>query len=156
MISTPDRVKAVELIDEAVHSGAKRIHACKEMGISDRTYRRWTEDEQVRADARPTATRAEPGNKISAEDRQRIIDVTHEPEYANMPPGQIVPILADKGVFLGSESTYYRVLHENDEQHHRGRAKAAQPRRQPTSYCATEPNQVWSWDVVRHEALLTV
>ena len=30
---------------------------------------------------------------------------------------------------------------------HRGRAKSPQPRRKPTSHCATAPNQVWSWDV---------
>ena len=45
MISTPDRVNAIELIDEAVLNAAKRTPACEEIEISDRTYRRWTEDE---------------------------------------------------------------------------------------------------------------
>ena len=46
MISTPDRVKAIELIDEAVSNGAKRIQACEHLGICDRTYRRWTVGER--------------------------------------------------------------------------------------------------------------
>lgn len=38
MISYPDRVRAVELVDEAVESGARRSRACAELGINDRTY----------------------------------------------------------------------------------------------------------------------
>ena len=147
MISTPDRVKAVELIDEAVVSGARRSVACKEMGISDRTYRRWTHDGKVRSDGRPEAERAAPTNKLSDAERQEILDVCHTSEHADKPPGQIVPTLADNGLYLGSESTYYRVLRENDEQHHRGRAKVPTPGRTPTSHCATAANQVWTWDV---------
>jgi len=148
MISTPDRVKAIELIDEAVTSGARRVKACEELGISDRTHRRWTSaEDNVRKDARPDAQHDAPANKLSAQERQAILDVCNEPEFAHLPPGQIVPILADRGVYIGSESTFYRVLHEAELQHHRGRSKAPQPRHKPTSYCATAPNQVWSWDV---------
>ena len=148
MISTPDRVKAIELIDEAIRSGARRSKACAELCISDRTYRRWTcGDDEALVDARSTVQREPPSNKLSAEARQAIIDVCNEPEFANLPPGQIVPRLADKGIFLGSEATFYRVLHEAELQHHRGRTKTPQSRRKPTSYCATGPNQVWSWDV---------
>ena len=148
MISTPDRVKAVELIDEAVTSGARRVKACEELGISDRTYRRWTSaGSGVREDGRPEAQHEAPANKLSTQERQAILDVCNEPEFAHLPPGQIVPILADRGKYIGSESTFYRVLHEAELQHHRGRSKSPQPRRKPTSHCATAPNQVWSWDV---------
>ena len=40
MISLPDRVNALRLIDEAVASGVRRCHACRALGIDDRTYRR--------------------------------------------------------------------------------------------------------------------
>jgi putative transposase len=39
-----------------------------------------------------------------------------------MPPSQVVPALADEGLYLASESTCYRVLHEANQQHERGRA----------------------------------
>ena len=148
MISTPDRVKAVELIDEAVSRGARRFKACEELGISDRTYRRWTSDgDGIRKDARPDTQHKAPANKLSAQERQAILDVCNEPDFAHLPPGQIVPILADRGEYIASESTFYRVLHDEQLQHHRGRSKAPQRRHKPTSYCATAPNQVWSWDV---------
>ncbi len=57
-----------------------------------------------------------------------------------------MPTLADEGQYIGSERTYYRVLNEVGQQHHRGRA-AKPSRHKPTSYCATGPNQVWSWDI---------
>lgn len=147
MISTPDRVKAIALIDEAVSTGARRFKACEELGISERTYRRWNGEDGIQTDGRPNAKRPTPNNKFSDEEKQKILDTCNSAEYADLPPGQIVPRLADKGVYIGSESSFYRTLHEASQQNHRGRAKAAQPRSKPTSYCATAPNQVWTWDV---------
>jgi putative transposase len=47
---------------------------------------------------------------------------------------------------LGSESSFYRVLHQAGQQQHRGRARAPQSR-EPATYEAAGPNQVWCWDV---------
>ncbi len=49
------------------------------------------------------------------------------PRFADMPPTQIVTTLADEGVYGASESTMYRVLHENDTQHHRRRVVKRRP-----------------------------
>ncbi|MBO9484605.1 IS3 family transposase, partial [Salinisphaera sp. G21_0] len=100
----------------------------------------------VQADNRNNANREAPGNKLSEEERQAIVDVCNSDRFKSLPPSQIVPVLADEGEYLGSERTFYRVLHERGQQHHRGRAAKAGHRR-PTSYCATGPNQVWSWDI---------
>ncbi|MGO1357157.1 IS3 family transposase [Alkalibacterium gilvum] len=63
-----------------------------------------------------------------------------------MPPSQIVPMLADEGIYIASESTFYRVLHKYDEQHHRGRSQ--EPVKRPIStHEATAPNQVYVWDI---------
>ena len=64
-----------------------------------------------------------------------------------MPPCQIVPALADEGIYLASESTFYRILHEEKMQNHRGRSQEPGKHAKPTSYCATAPNQVWTWDI---------
>lgn len=45
------------------------------------------------------------------------------PESRNVSPKQVVPRLADRGVYLASESTFYRVLRESDLMAHRGAAK---------------------------------
>ena len=57
---------------------------------------------------------------------------------ADLPPGQIVPRLADQGVYLASESTFYRVLRAHDLQHHQGRAKAPSTPRPPTTLQASK------------------
>jgi transposase InsO family protein len=64
-----------------------------------------------------------------------------------MSPKQIVPKLADRGVYLGSESTFYRVLHEQGQVQHREPSRTPTERHRPTAYLATGANQVWSWDI---------
>jgi putative transposase len=95
------------------------------MGISVRTYQRWTGAGRIKTDGRPTAQRPEPCNKLSAVERERVLQTCHQDVYANLPPSQIVPRLADRGEYIASESTFYRILRQADEQHHRGRAKAS-------------------------------
>jgi len=147
MISAPDRQHAVELIDEARGNGARLEPACRALHITSRTYQRWTHGGELRADRRPEAVRPPPGNKLSSDERERVLSVCHDPAYASLPPGQIVPKLADQGVYIASESSFYRILHEADEQHHRGRSQKPRMSTPPKGYCATGPNQVWSWDI---------
>ena len=75
-----------------------------------------------------------------------MLEVANAPEHASRPPAQIVAALADKGEWLASESTIYRVLRDKRQQHHRGRAKNP-VHRPPASHSATAPNQVWTWDI---------
>lgn len=63
-------------------------------------------------DGRPTADHSEPANKIPTETRKEIINICNKPEYASMAPCEIVPTLADEGIYIASESTFYRVLRE--------------------------------------------
>lgn len=147
MISVPDRRQAVELIEQARQAGARLEPACRVMGITVRTYQRWTGAEEIRSDRRPDASRPGPRNKLTDGERERVLSVCHNPEYASLPPGQIVPRLADQGVYIASEASFYRILHAADEQYHRGRSLKPQVSNPPKGYCATAPNQVWSWDI---------
>ena len=63
-----------------------------------------------------------------------------------MPPCEIVPALADKGIYMASESTFYRVLREEKMLNHRGRSEAPK-RNYPATYSATASNQVYMWDI---------
>jgi putative transposase len=148
MISVPDRRRAVELIEEAVAAGAPAGKACDELQISQRTYQRWTKgDDGVKGDSRPQAQRPEPANKLTRQEREQIVETCNEETYRSLPPSQIVPALADKAVYLASESSFYRVLKEVDQLHHRGKAQEPRNRSKPKGYRATAPNQVWSWDI---------
>jgi len=147
MISTPHRQTAVILINEAVTAGARRIKACAELEISDRTLRRWTKDGVVQPDQRPLVPRPEPANKLSPAERKAVLEACNSEEFASLPPSQIVPKLADQGRYLASDSSFYRILRSSGQQHHRGRARPPVRRKPPTSYKASAPCEVWTWDI---------
>ncbi len=134
-------------IDEACVAGARLIPACRLLGISPRTLQRWREEGQVKADGRKEASQQrEPANKLCEHERQQILAIANQPEFARMPPSQIVPALADQGHYIASESSFYRVLKQAGQLAHRGKAKAPRHQR-PTPLQASAPNQLWSWDI---------
>ncbi|MCP4024549.1 MAG: helix-turn-helix domain-containing protein, partial [Desulfobacteraceae bacterium] len=122
------------------------MKACNELGISHRTYSRWIENGSVKADGRPDAVRPEPVNKLSHEERNCILEICNTSNFSSLPPTQIVPMLADNGEYIGSESTFYRVLRKSGQQHHRGRTSSLN-QKTPKSFCASAPCQVWTWDI---------
>ena len=146
MISASDRNEAVTLIKMAVGVGARTYKACEELGVTMRTYQRWTAEGSVKVDGRPSAKRPVPKNKLTQNERCEILAIANSVDYGSLPPSQIVPALADDGLYIASESSFYRVLRENNQQHHRGRSQAAN-RGAATSHTATAPNQVWCWDI---------
>ena len=133
------------LIDEAVGSGARQRSACRELGLNERTIQRWRTPGGGQ-DGRH-GPRTVPANKLSVEERQKILEIVNSPEFRDLPPHQIVPRLADEDIYLASESTMYRVLREEDQLRHRELSKPAKKRKRPDEHEATGPNQVWSWDI---------
>jgi hypothetical protein len=147
MISAPDRQPAVALIEEAHRAGARWSRACAEIGIDVRTHQRWTASETVQVDGRPAAVGPEPATKLSLEERAQVLAVCQEPAYASLPPGQIVPRLADEGRYLASESSCYRLRRAADEQHYRGRGRRPRPPVEPPCLVARAPNHGWTWEI---------
>lgn len=147
MISHPDRRQTIELIEQAMAQGASQHTACELLGISARTYQRWTCGGGMKTDGRPDAQRPVPANRLTEQERARILAVCNQPAYSHLPPSQIVPMLADQGEYIASESSFYRVLREADQVHRRGRAQPSTRRSKPKAYRADGPNQIWSWDI---------
>jgi len=85
LISASDRETAVKLINEARAAGARLKPACEVLGISDRTYQRWTRSGIINEDQRPVINRPSPKNKLTEEERAKIIEVTNSPEFADLP-----------------------------------------------------------------------
>ena len=146
MIPLPDRKEAIARVHEAVSQGARKVQACSVLNLSVRTLQRWEQHQKVRCDQRKYAERLPPANQLLEEERQAIVDTCNSERFKSSPPSQIVPTLADEGIYLASESTFYRILKAEDQQHHRGRSQKPQ-KRAPSSHCATGPNQLWSWDI---------
>jgi putative transposase len=117
-------LRIITLINEAVAAGARLLKACDVLNLSMRTIQRWRlSDGTVREVARPKAWRPTPSNKLSDDERVRILHTINQQEFANLPPGAIVPTLADRELFIGSESTIYRVMKEAKQLCHRGKAR---------------------------------
>lgn len=148
MIGLEDRQTMARDIDVAHQAGARLHLACEIVGIDVRTLQRWKADEGlVRGDGRPQAVRPVPRHALSEAERARVLQVANEPRFAAVPPARIVPMLADEGVYIASESSFARVLRAHGQSGHRGRARAPRPVRPPTTHIATAPRQVWCWDM---------
>jgi len=140
-----ERSNLKSLIDEATQNGARQSKACEIVGISARALQRWTKAGN-RQDGRLTPSHT-PLNKLTDLERQRILNVCNEPKYAHLPPSKIVPLLADNGVYIASEATFYRALKQAKQLAHRLRSKPCKSVNTPKALVATGPNQVYCWDI---------
>lgn len=154
MTNLEDRQSLAQHIDIAGCSGARLHKACEIVGIDLRTLQRWKAlgvatgaIGLVAGDGRPGAARPKPLHAFSSAERDQILALVNEPRFAAIPPARIVPMLADEGVYVASESTMLRVLKEHGQNKQRGRAKTRRATRPPTTHIATAPNQVWCWDM---------
>lgn len=139
------RKKIITLVEAACTAGARQSKACESIGISAKTYQRWCRPDNAQ-DGRLDA-KHKPGNKLTELERQRLITLANETKYVDLPPSKIVPELADKGIYLASESTFYRVLKAAKQLKHRQKARPSVPQKKPMALTATGPNQVYSWDI---------
>lgn len=143
-----ERTRLLAWFDEAVATGARRFKVAELMGLSQRTLKRWRDAAgKVLEDGRPGALKPEQPKQLTREEEDRILIICNMLEYRSLPPSQIVPKLADLGVYVASESTFYRVLKKNSQLNERGRANKRQKRPQPDTFIATGPNQVYTWDI---------
>lgn len=140
-----ERAQLMSYIYEATASGARQVKACEIIGISERTLQRWNTAGND-SDRRQTRTQT-PINKLTERERQRILEVCNDKEYGELPPSKIVPLLADKGEYIASEATFYRVLKEAKQLAHRQRSKPNNPANRPMPLIATSPNQIYCWDI---------
>lgn len=140
-----ERSETLSLVAEAVAAGCRLERACNELGLDVRTVQRWRAQPAGGLDAR-RGPRTQPRQKLTANERAKVLDVANTPEFRNLSPKQIVPRLADQGEYIASESTFYRVLRAADQMAHRGATKPRTVTR-PEEVVASGPNQVWSWDI---------
>lgn len=148
MIGLEDRQALAMDIHVAHTTGARLGLACEIAGIDVRTLQRWNAGTGlVTGDGRPDAARPVPSHALSAPERAQILSVANAPRFADVPPARIVPMLADEDIYLASESSFSRVLREQGQTTHRGRAKAPRAVRPPTTHIASAIGQVWCWDM---------
>lgn len=123
-----------------------RQAACRVLAVSRATFYRW-----CRRQTGPRALpRPRPASRqgLSAGERQTVLDTLNSERFLDQAPAQIAARLLDEGVYLCSERTMYRILHDAKEVRER-RNQLRHPEYRKPELLATAPNQVWSWDITK-------
>ena len=89
-----------------------------------------------------------PPRSLSFEEKQKILEALHESRFTDQSPAEVYASLLDKGVYLGSISTLYRILRSQQEVRER-RNQLRHPVYSKPELLAEAPNQVWSWDITK-------
>ena len=118
MTGLAERQQWTAWLTEAMAAGARQDRACAVLGLSARTVQRWQADEIVGGDRRPGRRQVSP-SQLSEGERIHLLAIANSAEFGHLPPSQIVPRLADRGEYLASESTFYRVLKAENQLMHR-------------------------------------
>ncbi|MBN2851676.1 MAG: IS3 family transposase [Clostridia bacterium] len=143
---------ALDLIIEAHKDGARLNEACEAMGLSVSTFRRWESGNLC--DNRKGSEKSNP-RKLSLTEQIAIIDACCSPEYKDCNMYEIHSSLLDKGIYLGSESTFYRIMRQNNLIRPRRNTKVSGKKNRPPERKATGPNQVWCWDITWLKSVVT-
>lgn len=144
LILLADKQAVLLLVADAERSGARRFKICELLAISIRTLERWEKPDGLK-DKRKEAIH-HPANKLTQLERAVMLMTANSELYRDLPISKIVPLLADEGRYLASESSFYRVLLEEKQLTHRLTSKAV-THAKPQACIASGPNQVWSWDI---------
>jgi len=118
---------------------------CRSLGVSRATlYRR----RQPKPPATTATPRPRPPRALSDPERGKVLDVLHSEPFADKAPAEIYATLLDRGQYVCSIRTMYRILNERQEVRER-RDQLRHPTYHKPQLVATAPNQVWSWDITK-------
>ena len=138
-------------MEEASASGCPRGKAAVEVGISRRTEQRWKKAPE--AEDKRQGPLTTPANKLTPEEKSQVVQIATSPEYRDLSPAKIVPLLADKNEYIASESTIHRILKAENLSAHRENSRPRQNHK-PQTFEANAPNQVWTWDITYLRSLV--
>jgi len=144
-----DKKIAMTAIDNANQNGCRLKVACSDLEIDFKTYCRW----KMNIFDKRKGPLTTPKNALSNEERQEVLEVAKSNEYMNYSPWIIVAKLADKGKYIASESSFYKILKENKMLIHRGKSKAKNTY-MPDPLVAYSPNKIWTWDITYLKTLI--
>ena len=133
MSTCKQRQTLLTLIGQSCDSGARLQKACALIGLGARTVQRWRHPKNQQGDLRVGDKRriTVPPNKLSEAERQAALELLNSEQFKDLPPSQIVPRLADQGLYVASESTLYRLLREVGQLSHRRPERVVHKRSRP-------------------------
>jgi putative transposase len=116
--------------------------ACDALGVSRASlYRR-------RQPPRPPTPRPTPPRALDPVERQRVLTTLDSERFLDQAPAQVHATLLDEGTYLCSPRTMYRLLDAAGQVKER-RDQVRRPHYAAPELLATQPNEVWSWDITK-------
>jgi len=103
---------------------------------------------RVRGHPSASAPASVPANRLTAAERVEVLAALNSAEFVDRTPLQIYAELLDRGQYLCSVSSMYRLLAEHAQVKDRRRL-ARHPARVRPELIATGPGQVFSWDITK-------
>jgi len=116
---------------------------CHYLNISPRTIQNWKR--KGLNDMRKGAAK-KVHNKLTSEEEDKIKGILSLDRFVDLPPHAIIPVLAQEGEYIASESTFYRIMRKSGMLNDRRDQKASRKSEQ-IEIKATGPDQLWSWDI---------
>jgi transposase InsO family protein len=126
----------------AVENGSRHAIACDDAGIDVKTFKRW----KMSSEDKRKGSHLAPANKLTEKEIEEVVRISTSAEYVDLAPTQIVPLLADRGIYLASESSFYKIFKERKMLAHRGKSNKKAHNR-PAPLVAKGPNEIYSWDI---------
>jgi putative transposase len=117
--------------------------ACEVLAVPRASFYRWQAPDPDEAGPRPS-----PPRSLSAVERQVVLSTLNSSEFCDKAPAEVYASLLDRGTYLCSIRTMYRVLEKAGEVRER-RDQLRHPTYRKPELLATGPNQVWSWDITK-------
>ena len=129
--------------------------ACASLGVARATlYRRQARQARQAQPLTETPARPAPPLKLSAEERETALGLLHSERFCDASPYTIHATLLDEGRYVCSVRTFYRILAAQGEVRER-RNVLRHPHYTKPELPATEPNQLWSWDITKLKGPVT-
>ena len=132
----------LNLFDETVKLGVRKEATTETLELDLRTIQRWKKGNSSDQRKGPNTSY----NELSEEERKMILDLSNSKKFRNLTSNKIVPALAEEGIYIASEKTFYRVLKSKNFLKHRAKQRPARYKR-PGPIVATAPNKLWIWDI---------
>lgn len=115
---------------------------CLAVGIARASYYRFEKPPASQSSERFHA------RAMSYEQRHEVLRVLNTERFCDQAPAQVYATLLDEGQYLCSERSMYRILAQNEEVRER-RDQVRHPRYAAPELLASQPNEVWSWDITK-------
>jgi len=118
---------------------------CESLGVSRAALYRWR---QPKLAMEPKPPRARHPRSLGLHERQAILDTLNSERFCDASPAEVHATLLEEETYLASTRTMYRVLADAHEVRER-RDQLRHPPYAKPELLATQPNQVWSWDITK-------